>query len=142
MEDNEIVDLFYKRDNRAIGECERKYSKYCFRVVNNILRCYEDSEECVNDAMLRAWNSIPPARPANLRLYIGKIARNLAINKYECRNAAKRGGGVVDEALEELGECVPTGSGDMADRLALSEAVNGFLAKLRPTERVVFIKRY
>lgn len=142
MDDNEIVDLFYKRESRSISECERKYSKYCLLIANNILHCYEDSEECVNDTMLRAWNSIPPAKPVSLKFYLGKIARNLAIDRYRSRATTKRGNCTVEEALEELSECIPTECVDLTDRLALSEVVNGFLAKLSSPERVVFIKKY
>ena len=141
MEDTEIVELFWKRESSAIHECEKKYFKYCYSISYNILKSNEDSEECVNDALLRTWNSIPPKRPVNLSTYLGKIVRNLSIDRYETRRAIKRGGVEVDMALSELEGCLPSGGG-VEDEVALSDMVNGFLSGLKPNERIIFMKRY
>ena len=89
MEDTAIIDLYWKRDERAIEETDRKYGNYCYTVADNILRSREDSEECVSDTWLRAWNSMPPQRPSILRAFLAKITRNLAFDRYRARSAAK-----------------------------------------------------
>ena len=91
MEDFEIVELYWDRDENAIAQSELKYGKYCGTIARNILFNREDTEECVNDTWIRAWQSIPPNRPENLGAYLGKITRNLALNMYEKMNAQKRG---------------------------------------------------
>ena len=87
MQDSEIVGLFNDRDERAISEAKSKYGGYCLSVAGNILGDPCDAEECLNDALLAAWNSIPPGSPGNLRTYLGKIARRLAISRLRERTA-------------------------------------------------------
>ena len=101
MEDTAIIDLYWKRDERAIEETDRKYGNYCYTVADNILRSREDSEECVSDTWLRAWNSMPPQRPSILRAFLAKITRNLAFDRYRARSAAKRGNGTMEAVLDE-----------------------------------------
>jgi len=107
MNDEQIVDLFLKRSEKAIYEAKEKYGKYCYSIAYNVLHNIEDSEECVNDTYLQAWNEIPPQKPNFLASFLGKIARNLAINKYKYITAEKRGIGRIDIILDELEECLP-----------------------------------
>ena len=146
MEDTEIIDLYWKRDERAIEETDRKYGKYCHTVAYNVLNDYEDSQECVSDTWLRAWNSMPPKRPSVLRAFLAKITRNLAYDRYRARSASKRGGGQTEAVLEELAEVVDlSGVWDPEDLYAakeLREAINQFVRNLPEREGDVFIRRY
>lgn len=93
MEDEKIIELYWQRSPQAIDETSRKYGAYCMRLSMNILMNREDSEENVNDTYLRVWNAIPPQRPQFFAAFLGRIARNLALNRYKARTAEKRGGG-------------------------------------------------
>lgn len=142
MNDQEIVDLFFERNEEAIRMTEQKYGRYCHYVANNILESQGDSEEIVNDTLLRTWNSIPPAKPESLKAFLGKIARNLALDKYSKNHAQKRNSG-VDLAYEDLSELIPDkGDGSIVDQLALKTALNGFLSSLKPDKRIIFMQRY
>ncbi len=144
MDDSRIIDLYWARSEEAIHQTSRKYGPYCRTIAWNILQDREDSEECVNDTWLQAWNAMPPQRPSLLRAFLGKITRNLALDKYRFYGAQKRGGGEPHLALEELKDCVPhpSSTGQMADDLALTEALDRFLAGLKPETRKVFLRRY
>ena len=107
MKDNEIIDLYWARNEKAIAATKEKYGNYCHTIAFNILHNNEDAEECTNDTYLGAWNSIPPQRPNPLSTYLGKIARNFALNRYKQYTAQKRGLGQVTAVLSELEECVP-----------------------------------
>ena len=113
----------------------------CHTVAYNILHSDEDAEECVNDTWLRAWNSIPPERPTRLGAWLSTVTRRLALTRYEKKTAAKRNGG-MEASLEELSECVTAGSLTIADEVALSEAINGFLASLPTRTRMIFMRKY
>ena len=144
MEDNRIVELYWQRDERAISETEKKYGSYCFSIANRILQDSEDAQECVNDTYLGAWNAMPPHRSETLSTFLGKIARHLSLKKRREKSADKRGGGSVEESLDELEECIPSGQ-TIDDRLAaeeLTEVINAFLDTLPLTERRVFLRRY
>ena len=143
-EDRVIVDLYWARSSEAIVLSERKYGRYCHSVAWNILCSKEDCEECVNDTWLGAWQAMPPHRPGILRTFLGKITRNLALNRYESMHAAKRGGGETALCLDELAECV-SGDADLsrhADTLVLRETLNRFLEGLKEQERRIFVLRY
>lgn len=144
MDDNEIVELFFGRSDKAISETEKKYGAYCSRIAYNILSNLQDTEECVNDTWLGAWNSIPPHRPQTLKTFLGKITRRLSLMKLRSQSRLKRGKGSVDVALEELSDCIPArGSVDTAfEEKELAAAINVFLSSLRETERDVFVCRY
>ena len=90
MNDQYIVDLFWNRDEQAISAAQGQYGKLCHSVAYNILGNREDTEECVNDTYLHAWNAIPPERPDSLGAYLCRIARNLAINRYRADRREKR----------------------------------------------------
>ena len=143
MEDTQIVGLFWARDPDAIPAASEKYGTYCASVARNILRDPEDAEECVNDTWLRAWNAMPPHRPQVLRTFLGRLTRNLSLNRLEMRNAQKRGSG--DAAVwEELGELV-SGKDEPVDRVVtreLAAAIDGFLSTVSREQRSLFLRRY
>ena len=148
MDDNEIIELFQKRDEEAVNAAAKKYSKYCFTISYNILRCAEDADECVNDTFFRAWNAIPPACPNNLAVYLGAIARRLSLNLYKKKGAEKRGFGQIGLAFSELEEVLPNslpsidGHSEYSDSAAITSAINVFLKDLPEKQRNIFVRRY
>ncbi len=144
MEDFEIVEMYWDRDENAIAQTDRKYGKYCRKIAYSILLDREDTEECVNDTWLQIWNSIPPHRPERLSTYLGKICRNIAINLFEKLSADKRGGTETDACLDEMAEVVGQSS-DVEEQLDLSvltDVINGFLKQCEKQARTVFVQRY
>lgn len=144
MKDEKIIDLYFARDEMAITETDIKYGSYCFSVANNILNSREDSEEAVSDTWLRAWTTIPPQRPGVLKMYLAKITRNLAFSVYRTRTAAKRGGGEMELALEELDRCLPSRVSveSTVNAKELGRAVRAFLDTVSEREQNIFIRRY
>ena len=143
MEDSKIIELYWARDENAISETDKKYRNYCNYIAHNILQNSEDEIECINDTYFKTWNSIPNARPNIFKLFLGKITRQLAINKYEKNRAKKRYSG-VDLVLDELEECVPYHQ-DMADEVEYAELttyINDFLKTISNKSRNIFIDRY
>ena len=144
MNDDQIIELYLARDERAITATDMKYGTYCRQVANRILPDPMDAEETVSDTWLRTWNTIPPHQPNVLKLYLAKITRNLAFSRFRTQSAEKRGGGEAVLALEELEECVGTGGG-VGDGLALKEltaSIESLLKTLPQRNRHVFIRRY
>ena len=144
MEDKQIVALYWRRCPDAIVRSNEKYGAYCFTVAHHILQSREDSEECVNDTWLHAWNAIPPSRPDALRMCFAKLTRRIAFDLWRHRTAQKRGGGQVSLALEELSQCIPSAC-DVEDTLTakeLAQSVNAFLRTLPVREGDVFLRRY
>lgn len=141
MEDAQIIELYWQRDESAMRECENTYGAYCWRIAMNILHSREDAEECVNDAWLHVWYAIPPERPKKLSLFLGKIVRNLAIDRYRKNSAGKRGGGQMQVCLDELEECIGKESA-LEDRIALRGALNAFLREMPKNKREIFMMRY
>lgn len=144
MEDREIVRLYWERDERAIAETSAKYGRYCTSIAMNILNNPENAEECVNDAYLNAWNSIPPHKPDILSTFLGKIVRNLSLNKYKHIHTAKRGGNEFPLILDELGELV-SGEEEILDaviRNELIKTISGFIASLSEEKQYMFFRRY
>ncbi len=144
MEDAQIIDLYWQRSEDAIPETESKYGRYCRAIADNVLSNTLDAEECVNDTWLAAWNSMPTNRPATLPPYLGKISRNLALDRLAARRAAKRGGDQTDAVLDELAECLPGGEDpeSAAEVKELADRINRFLRTLPETERLIFVSRY
>ena len=140
MEDHDIIALYFERDERAIAETSNKYGGYCGSIAMNILSSPEDTEECLNDTWLRAWGAIPPIRPNVLRVFLGKITRNLALDQYKARTAEKRLGGEFAMSLDELDECI--GTEDARDHVALGEIISRFLREQTREARGVFVCRY
>ena len=110
MEDREIIDLYWQRDQQAIHETSGKYGGFLWNIAWNILRSHGDAEECVNDTYLRTWNAIPPARPTAFRAWLGRITRNLSLDRWKLGRALRRGQG-AEVLLGELDECIPAPSG-------------------------------
>ena len=139
MEDKKIIQLYFERSETAIAETATKYGKLCHTIAYNILYNEEDTQECVNDTYLKAWEVIPPQIPEKLAAFLGKITRNFAISKYRHNSSLKRGGGQVACALEELEECVTV---DLrhADRLA--DLLSDFLESQEELDRKLFMGRY
>lgn len=144
MEEKQIVDLFWERNTAAIRETAAKYDGYCKMIARNILGNDEDAEECVNDAYLRVWNSIPPNRPAVFSAYLGKITRGLAFDRYRRAHAEKRGGGEIPLVLEELEACLssPNSVEREYDKKELICEINAFLNTLPQVQCRIFLCRY
>ena len=144
MDDRQIIALYNERSEAALSETATKYGKYCRTIAYNILYNEEDSEECVNDTWLRAWEAIPPQYPSKLSAFLGKITRNLALDRYRHNNAQLRGAGQVPLALEELMSCIPVHDDPalVLDQQFTAELINSFLAALPSESRRVFIRRY
>lgn len=144
MEDSRIIDLYFARSERAIQETDSKYGGYCYKIAYSILGSREDSEESVNDTYLSAWRAMPPRRPSVLSTFLGRLTRNISIDRWRKETTGKRGGGELELTLEELGECV-SGENSVEDTLLLKEvmkSLNGFLKELSEEERNVFLCRY
>ena len=144
MDDSKILDLYFSRSETAIQETDKKYGGYCYKIAYSILANREDSEESVNDTYLSAWNCIPPRKPAKLSAFLGKLTRNISIDRWRNMSAQKRGNGEVDIALDELSECV-SGKQSIEEVMIQKEVVaclNRFLATLSDDERIVFLCRY
>lgn len=143
MEDSRIIELFYARSEQAIKELSKKYGALCTHVARNILNSRQDAEECVNDAYLGAWNTIPPENPNPLRTYICRIVRNLSIMRYHS-NTAKKRNSYYDAALDELEDCI-TSASSVEDEISvreLSRLLDAFLDNLDVENRVIFVRRY
>ncbi len=143
MEDADIIELYWQREERAIEETARKYGTYCRNIAYNILQVYEDAEECVNDGYQHCWESIPPERPGRFRAWLGALVRNLSINRWKRERAARRGGG-FSLMLEELGDCLPApvDTEQAAELRELGRQINCWLSKLGEDERRLFLRRY
>ena len=143
MEDMEIIDLFWKREESAIQELENKYFGYCYKIAWNLLANREDAEECLNDTWFAAWRRMPPHRPAILSAFVGKITREFAIDSFRKKRAAKRGMLYREDVCGEMDELNFSYTVDeqMAQK-ELVRVIEQFLFKLRETDRDIFIRRY
>lgn len=144
MEDYQIIELYFQRSDMAISETDAKYGKYCYAVATNILGDARDSEECVNDTWLKAWNSMPPQRPNYLRMFLARITRNLAIDIFRGKKRQKRGRGEYDLALEELGDVIHDSSNieEQVEARELEQCIHAFVEKLPERDCNVFLRRY
>ena len=141
MEDTRIIDLYWARSQEAIGQTKIKYGRLIYSICVRILRIAEDALECENDTYLRAWDSMPPQRPDHLSAYLGRIARNLSLDRYEREHAQKRGGTQIPLILEELEECIPSSS-DSGLPVELRDLLNRFLEGQTERARMLFVRRY
>ncbi len=144
MQDHELIALYFARDEQAIAQTDVKYGRYCRSIALRILQNLQDASECVSDAYLSAWNSIPPKHPENFRTYLGKLTRNFSLNRYKHDQTKKRGGDRVRIALEELSDCVSDTDTveEHFDKTVLADAIADFLHKQDQLRRVLFIRRY
>lgn len=143
MEDIEIIDLYWNRNETAVRETDNKYGGFCHSLAMNILSVWEDAEECVSDTYQKAWNYIPPERPHAFRAWLGRIVRNLSINRWHQNRAQKRYNG-TDKLLSELADCIPdTNTTDgILEARELSEHINDWLGTLTAMDRALFVRRY
>lgn len=144
MDDASIVQLYWDRNEQAIPETAAKYGSYCISIAKNILGNHEDAEECVNDTYLRAWNAMPPHKPGLLSAFLGKITRNLSIQRYHYNTAHKRGGSQTVIVLDEIAELV-SGTNDVErelDRKELVRAIDDFLDSIPTNRKNLFVCRY
>ena len=144
MEDAEIIDLYWARDQRAIDETHGKYGGFLTNIAWNILRSHGDAEECVNDTYLRTWNAIPPARPSAFRAWLGRIVRNLSLDRWKQNRTARRGGDGMEVLLGELDDCVPAphGTEKALEDQEIAALISAFLRELPWERRTVFLRRY
>lgn len=144
MNDSEIIQLYWDRNEAALTETAAKYGNYCTAIAQNILHNAEDAEECVNDTYLNAWNAIPPHKPQMLSTFLGKLVRNLSFNRFKRLHSEKRGGFEQAVILDELGEIISNHESveDSIFRNELLNQINAFLAALPAEKRYLFIRRY
>ena len=143
MEDHDIVDMYWKRDPEAIRETGAKYGGYCAAIARNILPDSRDTEECLNDTWMNAWNAMPENRPKLLAPFLGKITRNLAFNRYRAGRTEKRGRGELPLVLDELAECAsPTSTLQAVEAAELEETIHRFLQTLPERDCGIFLRRY
>ncbi len=138
MEDNRIIELYFARDERAITETKAKYGGLISHIAYGILGNRHDCEECENDTYLKTWNSIPPTRPISFSAYLCRIVRNLAITRYRYNKQKCE----MSLILDELSEVIPDIHTDPVDEIELKDALEGFVAGLDLTKRLIFLKRY
>ena len=143
MNDEALVAKFWDRDQDAISESKKQYENYCLYIAENILHDKQDAEECLNDTLLAAWNSIPPQKPQNLKTYLGKLIREIAINRWKKNRAQRR---IPDESLVSLDELEDmVGNSEVEESVEdaeLSLQISAFLRSLKESERNVFVRRY
>ena len=144
MDDSEILDLYFARSEQAIVQTDQKYGFYCYSIAKRILSDPLDAEESVNDTYYSAWKLIPPRRPQRFSTFLGKITRNLAIDRWRKKTAEKRGKGETQVLLDELAECVAGSESPETEllRKELTASLNRFLRKLPEKDRTVFLLRY
>lgn len=144
MQDEKIVGLLIRRDEKAIEALKEKYGRYLLKIAYNILEDSLDSEEALNDAIFKAWNAIPPNSPSDLKSYLAKLTRHSAIDILRKRKGGKRGNPELDISVDEFFEAVsdignPETELDMKE---LGEALNKWLGTLAEDRRKIFIMRY
>ncbi len=144
MEDEEIIALYFARDEKAIAETDRKYGTRCRRLGIRILGNPQDAEECCNDVWLKAWNTIPPQKPAFFSAYLVKLMRNAALNLYENLHAEKRGGTQTAVLLDELEDCLaaPDDIEAQISEAETGELLRRYLKNVSEEARNIFILRY
>lgn len=143
MEDKEIINLYFARNEDAIKQTDLKYGGYCGKIAYNILYDYEDAKECVNDTWLNTWNNIPPTKPKKLQSFLAKICRNIALNMYEKYKAIKRNDTETNLVLNEFNEIISKNDvEDYINEQELIKSINNFLKNIDIKNRIVFVQRY
>lgn len=144
MEDEKIIELYWQRSQEAVAATAEKYGSYCSAIAGHILHSPRDTEECVNDTWLRAWNAMPPQRPNLLAVFLGTITRNLSLDRWRKNQSKKRGGGQLEAVFSELEDCVSDGVSleEHLDREALTRLLDRFLDTLPQRDRCIFVRRY
>lgn len=142
MTDEEIVEMYFSRNQTALNATAEKYGGFLRAVSFNILHSASDAEECVSDTYLACWSTVPPTRPRSLKAYAGTLCRNISFDRYKRLHAQKRGGGRTETLLSEIGDFLPVDGAADYDEDGAAECINAFLASLKKAERVVFVRRY
>ena len=144
MKDQDIVNLYWDRNENAIHQTQMKYGAYLSKVSYNILADFEDSKECVNDTYLAAWNSMPENRPNNLATYLGKITRQISIDVFRKRHREKRYASEFAISFDELGDSFTDGvtPEQQLNAKLLDEAINRFVSALPDMAQKTFVGRY
>lgn len=146
LQDEQIIDLYFDRNERALSETSDKYGNYCRTIARNILNDEETVKECFNDTLFCSWNAMPPQRPSCLRVFVGKITRNLSLNRVRSAQTLKRGGGEAVIALDELEDCLPTASvwsaEQVEENMVIREVLKELLSSLPIQSRRIFVRRY
>ena len=146
MQDEMIIELYFRRDERALIETSDKYGLYCRTIARSILRDEGNVEECFNDTLFCSWRTIPPTRPNCFKLFLAKITRNLSLKRIEKDYAAKRGGGEAAASIDELSECMSDKSEEETDRIVedmvIREVLERFLTEMPKKNRRLFVRRY
>ena len=138
MDDHSILDLLWARAENAIAALAERFGGRLYATAMNLLHDPQDAEECVNDAYLAVWNSVPPKRPEPLGPYIWRIGRNIALNRLRANTAQKRSG--YELSLDELAGCIPAPC--LEDGQALGRAMDAFLGTIGAKNRIIFLRRY
>ena len=143
MDDKQIIELYFARDEQAILETQNQYGKFCLRIALNILSIREDAEECVNDTYYSVWKQIPPTVPESFRAFLGRITRNLSISRFRAMRAKKRYSG-MEIMLSELEDCVPSSVNveQSIEANQLSEYISDWLDSLSEEDCALFVRRY
>ena len=143
IEDEAIIEMFFERSEQGIRELDIKYGRICHKLSYNIVNSRQDAEECVNDAYLGVWNTIPPTKPNPLLSYICKIVRNISLNVYYRKEAVKRNSNFTI-AMEEIEACVADPNTVEAEMevIELAHIIEDFLDTLTVENRVIFMRRY
>ncbi len=144
MSDEQIIALYWQRNEQAIQETDIKYKKFLLSVAYNIVYDKCDSEECLNDTYIGAWNAIPPARPAFLQAFLAAIMRRRAIDCYKARKRQKRIASELTVSLSEVEDCI---AGDDAmcpetDAKELGRVISDFARALTDRAMYIFMSRY
>ena len=144
MDDKRIIELYWSRDEAAIRETDARYGRYLWTIAYNVLAQRQDSDECVNDTYYKAWSLMPPHRPNGLSTFLGRITRQLAIDRFRRRTAQKRTPSEYTLSLDELAECVSGGEEphESAELRSLAQAVSDYLRGLSCETRNAFLWRY
>jgi RNA polymerase sigma-70 factor (ECF subfamily) len=143
MNEKEIIDLFWERSEIAISETSKKYGSYCYSIAYNILSNDSDAQECINDAYLAAWNSIPPTRPNIFKTFLGRLTRNISLDRYDYNTAKKRKSD-FDILLSELEDCIFSAADTEKEYYngQVSKMISNFLRTIDKEQRTIFIRRY
>ncbi len=144
MEDDEIICLFWERDELAIKHTEVKYGGKLSHLAMKILNSREDAAECVNDTLLKTWNTIPPQKPTYFFAYIAKICRSISLGMIDWKNAKKRNAKIV-ELTSEMQSCIPDPLSNVDHKVESKEIgrlLNIFLSGLTQEKRLIFMRRY
>ena len=143
MDDKQIIELYFERNEQAIKETQNKYGAFCHRMAMNILGIHEDAEECVNDTYYSVWKQIPPTVPEVFKVYLGRITRNLSISRFRAMRAKKRYSS-MEIMLSELNDCVPSSSNveQTIEVMQLSDYISEWLDSLPEEDCALFVRRY